>query len=116
MTTHYVFTLCERAIASALQVGQRLYSREDFKRDAPDMLSLAGVPAIRSKVPKERDYAVELFLEAQVWVDDLPEAHAAAAAHRTAVEVTGQFDRHLERLQLTPFFPSASVCDLCHRA
>ena len=117
VTTHYLFTLCERAVASALQISQRLYSREDFRMDVPDMLSLAGIPAIRSKVPRERDYAVELFLEAQDNVDDLPaEANEAAAAYRTAVAATGDFNQHLERLQLTPFFPSESVCDLCQRA
>ena len=87
VTTYYIFALFEHAFASALKVAHRLCTREDFRMDVPDILSLDGIPAIRSKVPRQRDCAVDLFLKAQESIHDLPEAQTAAA-YQSAVEAT----------------------------
>ena len=116
VTVYYLFTIFDQVLSRALGLQHAPKRSEEFEyRDPgyPEVVSLGGIPVVRSTDAEIRQRAVSFLIEAQGNLTSLPEAAAAAKAYRTAEAAAKEANDEIQDVLLMPGFPPGTTCDLC---
>jgi len=116
VTIYYVFTIFDQVLSRAVGVRHGPKRREEFNyQDSgyPEVVSLGGIPVVRSTGAGARERAVSFLIDAQESSTSLPETAVAAQAYLAATGATGLVNDEVQDVLLMLGFPPGSSCDLC---